>query len=81
MFPGWPSPKHLERLDRLVDVPLKMWAGEREAEARLDLMRQAATTLRTAGGTVDLEIRSGEGHALESLLGGQEVFEYLETHR
>ena len=81
VFPGWPAPKYLDRLDRLVGVPLKMWAGEREAEARLELMRQAATTLRAAGGTVDLEIRSGEGHALDSLLGGHEVFEYLETHR
>ena len=81
VFPGWPAPSHLEQLDRLADIPLKMWAGEGEVSLRLELMRQVVTALQTAGGTVELEVRSGEGHLIESLLGGREVFEYLESHR
>ena len=80
VFPGWPAPSHVEQLGRLVDVPLKMWAGEGEVPRRLELMRQAAATLRAAGGTVDLEVRAGEVHVLESLSGGRDVFEFLESH-
>ena len=44
-------------------------------------MRWAAVTLEAVGGTVDLEIRPGEGHTLKSLIGGRDVFEFLEEHR
>ena len=81
VFPGWPAPSHLEQLDRLADIPLKMWAGEGEVTRRLELMRQGVTALQATGGTVELEVRSGEGHTLESLLGGHDVFEYLEGRR
>ena len=44
-------------------------------------MRQAAARIEAAGGTVELDVRPVEGHTLESLFGGREVFEFFESHR
>ena len=81
VLPGWPGPDLLRHLDRIVDIPLKMWVGEKENKVRFDLMRQARSALLALGGTVELEIRPGEGHTITSLFGGEELFDYLERHR
>jgi hypothetical protein len=81
VFPGWPSRRLLAGLDRLAELPIKIWAGETEERTRWELIQEAVAILRAADGTIELEIRQGEGHLLKSMVGGQEIFEYFDIHR
>ncbi len=78
VLPGWPTAPDLARVTDMKGVPLRMWAGDGERPNWLDLMRQAEETLRSAGADVELEILPGEGHTLQSLVGGAAVFAFFE---
>ena len=80
-LPGWPALVDLDKLDRLAKIPVRMWAGERENPAWLELMRQAESRLRELEADVELYILSGEGHTLGSLQGGTALFDFLESVR
>jgi len=81
VLPGWPSPQRLDELDRLAGIPLRMWAGERENPVWLELMRKAESRLRELDADVELHVLPSEGHTLGSLMGGKELFDFLESVR
>jgi len=81
VLPGWPAPADVERLDRLEEVQVRMWAGERENPSWLGLMRQAESRLQALEADVELVVLPGEGHTLGSLFGGEALFEFLESAR
>ncbi|MEE2778471.1 MAG: hypothetical protein VYE73_17100 [Acidobacteriota bacterium] len=80
-LPGWPTPSDLDRLGRIAEIPLRMWAGEQENPAWLELMRTAETLLQELDGNVELSLFPGEGHTLRRLAGGRALFDFLESTR
>lgn len=81
VFPGWPSPDDLPILDRIAGVPLRMWAGEKEAPRRLAWMKSAERLLRARNSPVELSVLPGQGHDLTGAVGGGEIFDFLEKWR
>lgn len=79
-LPGFARTADFERLDRLVEIPVAMFAGENEDEAWLDAMERTANELDALNGTVTLEIIPNEGHVVRSL-SGDTLFDLMDAHR
>ncbi|MFQ5399143.1 MAG: hypothetical protein ACE5E7_06040 [Anaerolineae bacterium] len=69
-----------QKLDRLAKLPVAMFVGENDT-AWLAQMQAAQTRLAELGGDVFLEIVPGEGHVIQSLQGGERLFDFFESHR
>lgn len=81
VLPGWPHPEDLGKLDPISALPVRMWVGENDNPAWIDLMRRAEQELKALGAPVELLILPGEGHTIRSLMGGVELFDFLDSHR
>ena len=81
VLPGLPhSEEDFEKLELLKDIPVAMFAGEQDTGwvARMEATEEA---LSNFGGQVSLEIVPNEGHVIQSLDGGEELFALLESFR
>ena len=82
ILPGLPyTDEDFEKLERLKEIPVAMFAGEQESEAWLKRMEATEAALTKLGGQVSLEITPGEGHVVKSLNGGKKLFDLLESFR
>ncbi len=80
VVPGLPQSEDFERLEQLVDMPVRMFVGESDT-GWLGPMQQAAQRLEELGGDVILEVIPGEGHVIQTLSGGERLFDILEANR
>lgn len=80
-FPGFPrSEDDQAALAQLVDVPIRLFVGGTDT-AWISPAQQAANTIESLGGDVELTIFDGEGHIMDSTRDGVIVFEQLESFR
>ena len=81
VLPGYPSPPDDEAaLDDLVAIPISMFVGGNDP-GWIEPMIAARDTLAGLGGVVTLDVREGEGHIMESLSNGVDVFDFLDSVR
>ncbi len=78
--PGFPRSEDREKISVLKDIPVVMFVGEGDV-SWVEQMEMAQFLLEQAGGQVSLDIVEDEGHVIESLAGGQQLFELLESFR
>ncbi|HEX9926196.1 MAG TPA: hypothetical protein VGD99_26300 [Anaerolineae bacterium] len=80
-LPGLPPTQaEFQELDLLTDIPVAMFVGEQDAQWR-DGMEKTEKELARLGGSVSLEVVPDEGHVIQSLSGGEELFDLLESYR
>lgn len=81
VLPGFPLAGN-QVLERLRDVPLIMFAGERD-QGWISRMDSTAEAMRRLGGDVHYEIVPGEGHVIQSLTGrnASRLFDLIEAKR
>ncbi len=81
VLPGFPVAGN-QVLKRLTDVPLIMFAGERD-QTWISWMDATAEEMRRLGGDVHYEIVPGEGHVIQSLAGrnASRLFDLIEAKR
>ena len=81
VLPGFPIEGN-KVLERLKDVPLIMFAGERD-QTWISRMDATAEEMRRLGGEVHYEIVPGEGHVIQSLAGrnASRLFDLIEAER
>jgi len=81
VFPGYPdAPDDRTALETFVELPIAMLVGGDDA-GWIGPMTTTLDTLESLGGSVSLEIRDGEGHVMESLSDGVDVFDFLDAQR
>ncbi len=81
VFPGFPrSEEDRAALRALVDVPVRMFAGENDT-GWVGPMQDALTTLTDLGADATLEIFPGEGHIIGALRDGVRIFDELDALR
>jgi pimeloyl-ACP methyl ester carboxylesterase len=81
VFPGFPRTEEDQAaLSGLVDVPVRMFAGENDT-GWVGPMQEALTTLTDLGADVTLEIFPGEGHIIGALSDGVQIFDELDALR
>lgn len=79
-LPGFPrTDDDFARLDSLTDIPVAMFVGEQDT-GWLTEMKRTEQVLSELGGTVSLEIATGEGHVIQSIR-GHELFALLNETR
>lgn len=80
-LPGLPPTQaEFQQLDLLTDIPVAMFVGEQDTQWR-EGMAKTESELARLGGNVFLEVVPGEGHVIQSLSGGEELFDLLESYR
>lgn len=81
VLPGFPQAGN-QVLGRLKDVPLIMFAGERD-QSWISRMDATAEAMRRLGGDVHYEIVPDEGHVIQSLSGrnASRLFDLIEARR
>lgn len=80
-FPGFPtSTDDIEALDRLTEIPVHMFVGERDL-GWIERMEQAASRLTELGGDVTYEVFPDEGHIIGALSDGVRVLDELDAAR
>ena len=81
VLPGFPAVGN-QVLERLKDVPLIMFAGERD-RGWIKRMDATAAEMRRLGGEVHYEIVPNEGHVIQSLAGrnASRLFDLIEASR
>jgi dipeptidyl aminopeptidase/acylaminoacyl peptidase len=80
-LPGLPPTQaEFQELDLLVDIPVAMFVGEHDTQWR-DGMEKTEQELARLGGNVFLKVVPDEGHVIQSLSGGEELFDLLESYR
>lgn len=81
VLPGYPQAGN-QILERLKDVRLIMFAGERD-RGWISRMDATAEAMRRLGGDVHFEIVPGEGHVIQSLAGrnASRLFDLIEERR
>lgn len=81
VYPGFPrSEADREALAALSSIPVTMFVGGDDT-GWIGPMTETRDRLEELGGTVTLEIREGEGHVMQSLADGVEIFEVLDSAR
>ncbi len=81
VFPGYPSSaEDRAALGELAAVPVAMWVGADDV-GWFEPMDEARRILESAGGTVEFDVRPGEGHILRSMSDGADLFDFLESAR
>ena len=80
VIPGMPaSEADFKSLDRLVDLPIAMYVGERDTEW-VGQMQETEAQLAELGTAVTLEIMPGEGHVIQGVT-GEQLFDFFEANR
>ncbi len=80
-FPGFPrSDEDTAALETLRDIPVRLFVGE-EDTGWVAPMQETLATLTDLGGDVTLDIRAGEGHVMQSLSNGVQIFDELDANR
>jgi hypothetical protein len=80
-LPGLPPTQaEFQKLDLLTDIPVAMFVGEQDTQWR-DGMAKTEQELARLGGKVFLEVVPDEGHVIQSLSGGEALFDLLESYR
>ncbi|MCB0192131.1 MAG: hypothetical protein KDJ65_09315 [Anaerolineae bacterium] len=81
VLPGFPPTNHdMEQLPKLKAMPVTMFVGEHDIDW-VDKMAASESDLMEAGGQVSFDIVRGEGHVIQSLVGGRELFDLLDSFR
>jgi pimeloyl-ACP methyl ester carboxylesterase len=81
VFPGFPrSEEDRAALDDLVDVPVRMFAGENDS-GWVAPMQETVAALTGLGADATLEIFPGEGHIISALSDGVQIFDELDALR
>jgi pimeloyl-ACP methyl ester carboxylesterase len=81
VFPGFPrSEEDRAALGGLVDVPVRMFAGENDS-GWVAPMQEALAALTGLGADATLEIFPGEGHIIGALSDGVQIFDELDALR
>lgn len=81
VLPGYPATtEDKANLAQLTNIPIVFFVGENDS-SWIAPMREASALLNNDGGNATLEIVSGEGHFIRSLIGGDELFRLLESFR
>lgn len=81
VLPGFPPTKQdMEQLTKLKDIPVTMFVGEQD-DGWVDRMSETEAKLVEAGGQVSYTIVPHEGHVIQGLGGGQELFDLLDSFR
>lgn len=80
VIPGLAHRPDFDRLDQIADIPVAMFVGEFDT-GWIGPMQETATRLEELGGTVSLEIVPEEGHVIQSLSGGERLFDIMEANR
>jgi pimeloyl-ACP methyl ester carboxylesterase len=79
--PGFPpTNEDFAMLERLVNIPVALHVGETDTTWLAEMERTEAA-LAELGGMVSLTVAAGEGHVIQSLVGGDELFAFLEAAR
>ncbi len=81
VFPGYPTdPGDETSLADLAKIPVTMFVGA-DDPGWIAPMTATRDTLESLGGTVTLDIRAGEGHIMQSLTDGVDIFDTLDSVR
>lgn len=81
VIPGLPrSEEDFANLDKLTKLPVAMFVGENDT-GWLTRMEEVEARLSELGADVFLEIVPNEGHVIQSLQGGERLFDFFESHR
>lgn len=81
VLPGFPRTKEeFQKLETLKDIPVAMFVGEQDS-SWVATMQATEEELSRLGGDVSLEIVPGEPHVIKSLVGGEALFDLLESFR
>ena len=81
VLPGFPrSDGDKQRLETLTGIPVAMFVGEQDT-SWVERMEATAQALDDQGEQVSLDIVAGEGHVIQSLTGGEALFDLLESFR
>lgn len=81
VLPGFPqNDQDFQRLNTLTTLPVMMFVGEND-DGWVQRMEATEAALNSLGGQVELEIVRGEGHVIQSLGGGERLFDFLEENR
>lgn len=81
VLPGFPrTPEEFQKLETLKDIPVAMFVGEQDS-SWVATMQATEEELSRLGGNVSLEIVPGEPHVIRSLVGGEALFDLLESFR
>lgn len=80
VLPGFPpTGDDLAQLDRLAEIPVRMFVGENDT-AWVEAAEETRDGLESAGGDVELTVAAGEGHIIRTL-SGAELFDLLDAAR
>ncbi|GBE24403.1 hypothetical protein BMS3Bbin02_00674 [bacterium BMS3Bbin02] len=81
VFPGFPDdPSDSAALSELAKIPVAMFVGG-DDPGWIAPMNETRDTLESLGGSVTLEVRTGEGHIMTSLSDGVDIFDFLDSAR
>ncbi len=80
VLPGFPQSPDFQQLGKLTGIPVSMFVGERDTQW-IQSMEAAQAELTRLGGEATLEIVPNEGHVIQSLVGGERLYDWLELHR
>ncbi|MCB0163569.1 MAG: hypothetical protein KDI79_05035 [Anaerolineae bacterium] len=81
VLPGFPpTDADMDNLAVLKNIPVNMFVGQQDT-VWVDKMKAAQIKLTELGGSATLEVVSGEGHVIQRLAGGQELFDLLDSLR
>jgi len=79
VFPGYPDePTSTQALADLAKIPVAMFVGG-DDPGWIGPMSETRDTLESLGGSVTLDIRSGEGHIMRSLSDGVDIFNFFDS--
>ncbi len=79
-FPGFPRSGDTAALSELTDIPIRLFVGELDTPW-ITPMESARDTVEGLGGDIELEIVPNEGHIIQGLQDGQQIFELLDSFR
>lgn len=81
VLPGFPpTDADIDKLAALKNIPVSMFVGQQDS-VWVDKMKAAQTRLTELGGSATLDVVSGEGHVIQRLAGGRELFDLLDSLR
>ena len=81
VLPGFPpTDADMDNLAALKGIPVSMFVGEQDT-VWVEKMKAAQVRLTQLGGTSALDIVAGEGHVIQRLAGGRELFDLLDSLR
>ena len=81
VLPGFPpTDADMDKLSALKDIPVSMFVGEQDT-VWVEKMKAAQIKLTQLGGSATLDVVSGEGHVIQRLGGGRELFDWLDSLR